>query len=131
MHERANISERPTAVDQRRELGHWEMDTVISSATNDCILTLVERLTGCVLIAKLPLETLPPSTDACCRSLPRAHTCSAPLRSTTGPSSTPTSRSNASPACSSTSLPHITPGNAEPTRTPTASFASTCRNVPP
>ena len=49
-----HISERPTAVDQRRELGHWEMDTVIGSATNDCILTLVERLTGCVLIAKLP-----------------------------------------------------------------------------
>jgi len=49
-----HISERPAAVEQRQELGHWEMDTVIGSNTNDCILTLVERRTGCVLIAKLP-----------------------------------------------------------------------------
>lgn len=49
-----HISERPLSVDTRQDLGHWEMDTVIGSATNDCILTLVERLTGCLLIAKLP-----------------------------------------------------------------------------
>jgi transposase, IS30 family len=49
-----HISERPPSAEQRREFGHWEIDTVIGSATQDCILTLVERLTGCVLIAKLP-----------------------------------------------------------------------------
>jgi len=49
-----HISERPLSAEQRLELGHWEMDTVIGSTTNDCILTLVERLTGCLLIAKLP-----------------------------------------------------------------------------
>lgn len=49
-----HISERPPSADHRQELGHWEMDTVIGSATNHCILTLVERLTGCLLIAKLP-----------------------------------------------------------------------------
>jgi IS30 family transposase len=49
-----HICERPLLVDTRQQLGHWEMDTVIGSATNDCILTLVERLTGCLLIAKLP-----------------------------------------------------------------------------
>src|SRR3989440_6888347 len=49
-----HITERPLSVEQRREFGHWEMDTVIGSAFNHCILTLVERLTGCVLIAKLP-----------------------------------------------------------------------------
>ena len=49
-----HISERPTSVDLRQEFGHWEIDTVIGSATQDCILTLVERLSGCVLIAKLP-----------------------------------------------------------------------------
>ena len=49
-----HISERPRSAEHRQEIGHWEMDTVIGSATNDCILTLVERLTGCVLIAKLP-----------------------------------------------------------------------------
>jgi len=49
-----HISERSRSAEQRQEIGHWEMDTVIGSATNDCILTLVERLTGSVLIAKLP-----------------------------------------------------------------------------
>ena len=49
-----HISERPPAVEHRQEFGHWEMDTVIGSATHDCILTLVERLTGSVLIAHLP-----------------------------------------------------------------------------
>ena len=49
-----HISERPFSVEHRQEFGHWEMDTVIGSGTNDCILTLVERLTGCVLIAHLP-----------------------------------------------------------------------------
>lgn len=49
-----HISERPPAVEHRQEFGHWEMDTVIGSGTNDCILTLVERSTGCVLIAHLP-----------------------------------------------------------------------------
>jgi len=49
-----HISERPLAVEHRQEFGHWEIDTVIGSTTQDCILTLVERLTGCVLIAKLP-----------------------------------------------------------------------------
>ena len=49
-----HISERPRSAEHRQEIGHWEMDTVIGSGTNHCILTLVERLTGCVLIAKLP-----------------------------------------------------------------------------
>src|SRR5438067_2181671 len=49
-----HISERPLSVEHRQEFGHWEMDTVIGSTTNHCILTLVERSTGCVLIAQLP-----------------------------------------------------------------------------
>ena len=49
-----HISERPRSAEHRQQIGHWEMDTVIGSGTHDCILTLVERLTGCVLIAKLP-----------------------------------------------------------------------------
>lgn len=48
-----HISERPAAVDLRQELGHWEMDTVIGGVTQDCVLTLVERVTGETLIGKL------------------------------------------------------------------------------
>jgi transposase, IS30 family len=47
------ISQRPMAVEQRREIGHWEMDTVIGTGDNHCILSLAERVLGLVLIGKL------------------------------------------------------------------------------
>lgn len=37
----------------RRQIGHWEIDTVLGKGDNHCILTLVERATGAVLIGKL------------------------------------------------------------------------------
>jgi IS30 family transposase len=48
-----HISERPAVVDKRQEIGHWEMDTIVSPADRHCVLTLVERVTGCVLVGKL------------------------------------------------------------------------------
>ena len=39
-----HISERPAAVEERSEIGHWEMDIVLGSGSNHCIVTLVERL---------------------------------------------------------------------------------------
>ena len=48
-----HISQRPAAVELRRELGHWEIDTVHGSG-RDSVVTLVERVTGVVLIGKLP-----------------------------------------------------------------------------
>ena len=47
------ISERPAEVEQRSEKGHWEIDTVMGSGSKDCIVTLVERKTGYLLIGKL------------------------------------------------------------------------------
>lgn len=47
------ISEPPAAVDRRKEIGHWEMDTVIGHSSKDCILSLVERVSGYSLIGKL------------------------------------------------------------------------------
>jgi IS30 family transposase len=52
-----HISERPDAVELRRELGHWEMDTVSGTGTKHCVVTLVERASGCTLIGKLPNHT--------------------------------------------------------------------------
>lgn len=52
-----HISERPAAVEHRRELGHWEGDTVVGTGSQHCILSLVERVTGCVLIEKLEERT--------------------------------------------------------------------------
>jgi IS30 family transposase len=51
------ISERPPEVEARRSVGHWEADTVAGAGTKDCVLTLVERKTGLVLIGKLSDRT--------------------------------------------------------------------------
>lgn len=49
-----HISERPRIIESRREAGHWEMDTVLGSGDQHCVITLVERASGTVLIGKLP-----------------------------------------------------------------------------
>lgn len=51
------ISERPPEVEERREVGHWEADTVLGTGSKDCVVTLVERKTGLVLIGKLEGRT--------------------------------------------------------------------------
>ncbi len=48
-----HISERPGTVETRKYRGHWEIDTVMGTGSNDCIVTLVERKSGYVLIGKL------------------------------------------------------------------------------
>lgn len=52
-----HISQRPAAVERRRAIGHWEVDTVSGAGSKHCIVTLVERATGCTLIAKLADHT--------------------------------------------------------------------------
>ncbi len=47
-----HISERSHAVETRRYKGHWEIDTVHGRGSNHCIVTLLERKTGYVLIGK-------------------------------------------------------------------------------
>lgn len=52
------IDERPAEVDARQVMGHWEADTVLGDADGRaCILTLVERVSGHVLIGKLRNRT--------------------------------------------------------------------------
>jgi IS30 family transposase len=51
------ISERPHHVENRKQLGHWEIDTVMGGVSKDCIVTLVERKSGHVLIGKLRNRT--------------------------------------------------------------------------
>jgi IS30 family transposase len=52
-----HISERPAAVEMRHQLGHWEIDTVMGTGSKDCIVSLVERKTGLLLIGKLEDRT--------------------------------------------------------------------------
>ena len=54
------IGERPAVVARRRQLGHWEIDTMMGESlgeSSDCILTLVERKSGYVQIGKLAART--------------------------------------------------------------------------
>jgi len=52
-----HISQRPAAVEGRTHVGHWEIDTVIGPG-RPCIVTLVERVTGYVMIGKLRAHTV-------------------------------------------------------------------------
>lgn len=51
------IAERPASVETRSRLGHWEIDTVLGKGTKDCIVTIVERKSGFLLIGKLRNRT--------------------------------------------------------------------------
>jgi len=45
---------RPASVEDRREVGHWEIDTVMGTEHGrNSVLTLVERATGYTLMGKL------------------------------------------------------------------------------
>jgi len=53
------IDQRPEAVEDRQEVGHWEGDTVMGAAgERACLLTLVERSTGWAEVVKLPHRTV-------------------------------------------------------------------------
>src|SRR5256885_15658661 len=52
-----HISERPTRVLTRRRIGDWEIDTVMGHGNQHCLVTLVERKSGYVLIGKLEART--------------------------------------------------------------------------
>jgi IS30 family transposase len=47
------ITARPAAVTARTQLGHWEVDTVLGAGDQHCVLSLVERKTGYVVLGKL------------------------------------------------------------------------------
>jgi IS30 family transposase len=56
------ISERPAIINDRSEPGHWEADTVMGKDKHQCVLTLVERMTGEARLAKLSNRT---AANAC------------------------------------------------------------------
>ena len=48
-----SIEQRPAGARNRSRVGHWEMDTVLGSGDQHCVVTLVDRKTGYTRIGKL------------------------------------------------------------------------------
>lgn len=63
------ISIRPKHIEARDEIGHWEADTVVGRDRHHCIVTLVERATGFVIIKKVPSRTAFEVTKACIQAI--------------------------------------------------------------
>lgn len=52
--DRVSIDERPAVVDAKARFGDWEMDTIVGKGGKGAIVTLVERTTKKLLMAKSP-----------------------------------------------------------------------------
>lgn len=63
-----SIDERPKHINQRLTLGHWEGDTVLGTGKH-CILTLVDRKSGYLIIGKLRSRTVKAVNKAACALL--------------------------------------------------------------
>ena len=66
-----HISERPKIVETRRTTDHIEIDTVMGTGSKDCIVTLVERKSGYVMIGKLKDRTTRSLNQRCIQLLER------------------------------------------------------------
>jgi len=51
------IGTRPRVVEERRQVGHWEIDTLLGTGRGACALSAVERKTGYVVLGKLGRAT--------------------------------------------------------------------------
>ncbi len=121
-----HISERPALVEARQQIGHWEMDTIVSPADRHCVVTLVERATGCVLLGKLRSRSVA-ATNRRVIQLIRAHRRLFKTITVDNGTEFHGYRDIEQATNTLSTSPHpITPGNAASTRTPTVSFASTC-----
>jgi IS30 family transposase len=63
------IEDRPIEIDYRINIGHWEGDTVIGKDRHHCIVTLVERKTGFVIIKKIQARTVEEVNKACSEAI--------------------------------------------------------------
>jgi IS30 family transposase len=67
--ERISICHRPTAVGRRRQVGHWENDSVMARASRAAVNVLVERTTRLTKLSRLPQRTARATSIAIVRSL--------------------------------------------------------------
>ena len=51
--DKVSIDQRPEFINNKQNVGHWEIDTIVGKNNKGAIVTIVERTTAFVLIAKL------------------------------------------------------------------------------
>jgi IS30 family transposase len=54
---RRPLSERPLQIEARKQVGHWECDTVIGANHKGAVVTMVERKSGYTVMAKVTNKT--------------------------------------------------------------------------
>lgn len=67
-----SIEDRPAEVEDRQEVGHWEIDTVMGKGSKDCLLTLAERASGVAMIGKLRNRTTQELNRRCIQLIKKA-----------------------------------------------------------
>ena len=68
---RVSIDDRPKYVDQRKQIGHWESDTMISRASKASVVIILERATRYVKLAKVQAKQARDVSNAINRRLGR------------------------------------------------------------
>lgn len=53
-----SIEDRPQSVDRRKQVGHWEDDTIVSRESTDRVKSINERVSGVVLLGKMKDGTI-------------------------------------------------------------------------
>ncbi len=121
------ITARPAAVATRAHIGHWEADTMLGAGqAGPCVLSLVERKTGYVVVGKLRQRT---AAEVNQRAQQLIHAQPRPVRTITVDHGTEFHEYTALERATATRFYFATPptrGNGGPTRIPTAYSASTC-----
>ena len=124
------ITARPAAVAARAQVGHWEADTMFGAGqAGPCVLSMVERKTGYVVVGKLRQRTAAAVNQRATqliRAQPRAVRTITVDNGTEFHEYTTLERARRR---ASTSRPRTMRGNGGPTRTPTACCVNTCRNA--
>ena len=53
-----SIEDRPAAVERRKQIGHWEDDTIVSRQSPDRVKSINERVSGVILLGKMKDGTI-------------------------------------------------------------------------
>lgn len=66
---RVSIDARPKAVDRRKQVGHWESDTIISRKSKAALHSMTERVTRLLRLSKLKSKSAAETNKAVARAL--------------------------------------------------------------